>query len=85
VSVGERDFRVPLNNTLEYWSVLQRQQSESRLLVFPDESGIRSFAGLSAYQWMALAMVVAGSVTIALRTLYQPPSWNRWREAARRA
>ena len=26
VTVGERDFRVPLNNTLEYWSVLQRQR-----------------------------------------------------------
>ncbi len=38
VTVGERDFRVPLNNTLEYWSLLQRQQIESRLLVFPDEN-----------------------------------------------
>ncbi|WP_293851771.1 alpha/beta hydrolase family protein [Steroidobacter sp.] len=38
VTVGERDFRVPLNNTLEYWSVLQRQQVESRLLIFPDEN-----------------------------------------------
>jgi dipeptidyl aminopeptidase/acylaminoacyl peptidase len=38
VTVGERDFRVPLNNTLEYWSVLQRQKIESRLLVFPDEN-----------------------------------------------
>lgn len=38
VTVGERDFRVPMNNTLEYWSVLQRQQVESRLLVFPDEN-----------------------------------------------
>jgi dipeptidyl aminopeptidase/acylaminoacyl peptidase len=38
VTIGERDFRVPLNNTLEYWSVLQRQRVESRLLVFPDEN-----------------------------------------------
>lgn len=38
VTIGERDFRVPLNNTLEYWSVLQRQQVPSRLLVFPDEN-----------------------------------------------
>jgi len=45
----------------------------------------KAFAGLSAYQWMALAMVLAGSVTIALRTLHQPPSWDRWREAARHA
>ncbi len=38
VTIGEQDFRVPLNNTLEYWSLLQRQQVESRLLVFPDEN-----------------------------------------------
>lgn len=38
VTVGERDFRVPLNNTLEYWSALQRQKVPSRLLVFPDEN-----------------------------------------------
>jgi len=36
VSVGENDFRVPLNNTLEYWSALKRMQVPSRLLVFPD-------------------------------------------------
>jgi dipeptidyl aminopeptidase/acylaminoacyl peptidase len=38
VTVGELDYRVPLNNTLEYWSVLQRQQVPSRLVVFPDEN-----------------------------------------------
>ena len=38
VTIGENDFRVPLNNTLEYWSALQRQQVPSRLLVFPDEN-----------------------------------------------
>ena len=36
LSVGERDFRVPLNNTLEMWTALQRQQVPSRLLVFPE-------------------------------------------------
>jgi dipeptidyl aminopeptidase/acylaminoacyl peptidase len=36
LSVGERDFRVPLNQTLENWSVLQRLQIPSRLLVFED-------------------------------------------------
>jgi len=29
---------VPLNNTLEYWSALQRMQVPSRLIVFPDEN-----------------------------------------------
>ncbi|NBU24815.1 MAG: S9 family peptidase, partial [Gammaproteobacteria bacterium] len=38
VTVGEQDFRVPLNNSLEYWSALQRQQVPSRLVVFPDEN-----------------------------------------------
>jgi dipeptidyl aminopeptidase/acylaminoacyl peptidase len=38
VTVGEKDFRVPMNNTLEYWTALQRQQIESRLLIFPDEN-----------------------------------------------
>ncbi|HJS21658.1 MAG TPA: S9 family peptidase [Steroidobacteraceae bacterium] len=38
VTVGESDFRVPLNNALEYWTVLQRQQVTSRLIVFPDEN-----------------------------------------------
>ena len=38
VTIGEQDFRVPLNNALEYWSVLQRRQIPSRLIVFPDEN-----------------------------------------------
>ena len=38
LSVGEKDFRVPLNNTLENWSALQRMKVPSRLLVWPDEN-----------------------------------------------
>jgi dipeptidyl aminopeptidase/acylaminoacyl peptidase len=38
LSVGERDYRVPLNNTLEMWSLLQRLQVPSRLLVWPEEN-----------------------------------------------
>jgi dipeptidyl aminopeptidase/acylaminoacyl peptidase len=38
LSVGERDFRVPLNNTLESWSLLQRLRIPSRLLVWPEEN-----------------------------------------------
>jgi len=38
VTVGESDFRVPVNNALEYWSALQRMQVPSRLIVFPDEN-----------------------------------------------
>jgi dipeptidyl aminopeptidase/acylaminoacyl peptidase len=38
LSVGEQDFRVPLNNTLENWSALQRMKVPSRLLVWPNAS-----------------------------------------------
>jgi len=38
LSVGENDFRVPLNNTLENWSALQRMKVPSRLLVWPTEN-----------------------------------------------
>lgn len=38
LSVGENDFRVPLNQTLENWSVLQRLQIPSKLIVWPDEN-----------------------------------------------
>ncbi len=37
VTIGVKDERVPLANTLELWTALQRQQVESRLLVYPDE------------------------------------------------
>jgi dipeptidyl aminopeptidase/acylaminoacyl peptidase len=38
LTVGENDFRVPLNQTLENWSVLQRLQIPSKLIVFPEEN-----------------------------------------------
>lgn len=38
VTVGENDFRVPLNNSLENWSALQRMQVPSKLIVFPEEN-----------------------------------------------
>jgi dipeptidyl aminopeptidase/acylaminoacyl peptidase len=38
LTVGEQDFRVPLNNTLENWTYHQRLKIPSRLLVFPDEN-----------------------------------------------
>jgi dipeptidyl aminopeptidase/acylaminoacyl peptidase len=38
LSVGENDFRVPLNQTLENWSYLKRLRVPSRLLVWPDEN-----------------------------------------------
>ncbi len=38
VTFGEKDFRVPINNGLEYWSALQRMKVPSRLIVFPEEN-----------------------------------------------
>lgn len=38
VTFGEKDFRVPLNNGLEFWTVLKRQDVPSRLVIFPDEN-----------------------------------------------
>ena len=38
LTVGENDFRVPLNQTLENWSVLQRRRIPSKLVVFPEEN-----------------------------------------------
>lgn len=38
LSVGEHDFRVPMNETLMQWSALQRMKVPSRLLVWPEEN-----------------------------------------------
>ncbi len=38
LSVGEKDYRVPLNNTLEMWALLQRLKVPSRLMVWPEEN-----------------------------------------------
>lgn len=38
LSIGETDYRVPLNNVIEMWNILQRQRVPGRLLVWPDEN-----------------------------------------------
>ena len=38
LSVGENDYRVPVNNALEMYAVLQRMRVPSRLLVWPEEN-----------------------------------------------
>jgi dipeptidyl aminopeptidase/acylaminoacyl peptidase len=38
VSVGERDFRVPMNNALEFWTALHRQRVPSKLIIWPTEN-----------------------------------------------
>ena len=37
VIAGERDYRVPYTQSLEFFSALQRQEVPSKLVVFPDE------------------------------------------------
>jgi dipeptidyl aminopeptidase/acylaminoacyl peptidase len=38
ITHGENDYRVPLGQALELWSVLQRRRLPGRLIVFPDEN-----------------------------------------------
>jgi dipeptidyl aminopeptidase/acylaminoacyl peptidase len=59
VTFGENDFRVPINNGLEYWTALQRMRVESRLVVYPDENhwilkgeNSRHFYG-EVHDWLA--------------------------------
>jgi dipeptidyl aminopeptidase/acylaminoacyl peptidase len=37
VIAGERDYRVPYTQSLEFYTALQRQDVPSKLVVFPDE------------------------------------------------
>ena len=38
VTMGELDYRVPMNNAIETWHVLQRQKIPGKLIMFPDEN-----------------------------------------------
>lgn len=38
ITVGEQDFRVPMNNAIMWFALQQRLQVPSRLLTFPDEN-----------------------------------------------
>jgi dipeptidyl aminopeptidase/acylaminoacyl peptidase len=69
VTVGERDFRVPLNNALEFWTALQRQRVPSRLIVFPEENhwvlrGENSrFFYQEVHAWLARWLAEAGQAS----------------------
>lgn len=43
----------------------------------------KAYGELSGYQIMGLMMIVAGGIAIVARTVRQPASWQRWKEAAR--
>jgi dipeptidyl aminopeptidase/acylaminoacyl peptidase len=38
ITVGEIDYRVPINNSIENWHILQRQKVPGKLIVFPEEN-----------------------------------------------
>jgi len=38
VPISERDFRVPMNNAVEFWTALQRQGVPSKLIVWPTQN-----------------------------------------------
>lgn len=38
ITIGENDFRVPLNNAIENWNIHQRLRIPSKLIVFPEEN-----------------------------------------------
>lgn len=38
LTVGEKDYRVPMNNTIESWTYHQRLQIPSKLIIFPEEN-----------------------------------------------
>jgi len=72
LSVGENDFRVPLNQTLENWSVVQRLRIPSRLIVWPDENhwilkGENSrYWYQEVYAWLKKYLNEPTSVTLGL-------------------
>jgi len=45
----------------------------------------KPYGGLSAYQLMSVAMIVAGLAALVLRSVRQPASWESWKLAARKA
>ena len=45
----------------------------------------KAYGGLSAYQLLSVAMILSGGVALVLRSWRQPPSWEQWKLAARRA
>ena len=81
LSVGERDYRVPMNNTLEMWSLLQRLQVPSRLLVWPEENHwiLNSYNSRLFYQEVAnwLARWLNTATPQAKSTENNTPTANR--------
>jgi dipeptidyl aminopeptidase/acylaminoacyl peptidase len=51
LTIGEKDFRVPINQTIAAWSYVQRKQVPGRLLVFHDANHWIMKGGDARYFW----------------------------------
>ena len=51
LTIGEKDFRVPVNQTIAAWSYVQRKQVPSRLLVFHDANHWVMKGPEASYYW----------------------------------
>ena len=51
LTVGEKDFRVPVNQTIAAWSYVQRNQVPGRLLVFHDADHWIMKGSEARYYW----------------------------------
>lgn len=51
LTIGEKDFRVPINQTIAAWSYVQRKQVPGRLLVFHDANHWIMNGGDARYFW----------------------------------
>lgn len=54
LTIGEKDFRVPVNQTIAAWSYVQRKQVPGRLLVFHDANHWIMKGGDAKYFWSEL-------------------------------
>lgn len=54
LTIGEKDFRVPINQTLAAWTYVQRQQVPGRLLVFHDANHWVMKGSEARYYWQEL-------------------------------
>jgi dipeptidyl aminopeptidase/acylaminoacyl peptidase len=51
LTIGEKDYRVPVNQTIAAWSYVQRMQVPGRLLVFHDANHWIMKAEEARYYW----------------------------------
>ena len=60
LTIGEKDFRVPINQTIAAWSYVQRMQVPSKLLVFHDADHWIMKGSEARYYWNEVHAWLAG-------------------------